>query len=633
MRKTGRLIGAVALVAASAVAVTSPASALGGPAEPGLGYYAGEGGRVNLGYSADQGGDNTFVQGSGADGGIIGGWVSGMGRSMAQGLAVAGGAVLTAGGAYVVLNNGRESAPGDGTLTMTAPDLASGPVDSAITLHNNMDRDAEAYVRVECIDSSSSVTTYDPNWPSGAITGFANSGYPYIAPGDWVVNPCPVGSLVAGVRITRAVYQNYGGWTGWGGVGRETVTVQAPGDYLNYRVSVVTRTCAHVNGSADGWVNDDTTSESSAHTGSTWTAVAPACPDGDTMVHEDVSEGVAGGWQDSALNWDITQGAKWCATSGIATCGMTVHLLNSDGSDLLCVDGVSRCADWVNDPTASCYWGVVQMGSPLMCGLLRDQWKADAVPDGGSHGIKAVPTNPTQTTVPTNSASVTSSASSSPTSSSSASSSSSPSSSPTTSPSSSPTSTSTSTTTTTTQPSPSSSSTPTSTAVPPAVDPNPPTDPSPGSGSCFNGWSLSGLLNGTVVTNAVSCALEWAFVPTQSDLQTETNAALTQWNGSALGALFGQVVDVPLAFTDQLNPSSASCAGPAVTLPLGHTSFSSGSDVYLAPFDACHEPTKSYASYTKLFLTVLIGLGGILAFRSMVGRIFGWSFTSQDGDI
>ena len=619
MRYLSRILLALIVAAVALLGVGVPS--WGNAEEPrdiGVGLVpVGTGGVASVadGFAARGAAADTYVKGQGGE--IIGGWVSGIGQDMAQGFVNALGAALTAGGATVVLLQGRESAPGDGYLDMTSPDLSSGPVQSAVTLTNTMDRDAEAFVQVECIDSSNSVTTQDVTWPSGAITGFANSGYPYIAPGTWNVDPCgPLGERVAGVRIARAVYHNYGGWTGWGGVGRETVTAQAPGDYLNYRTSVVTRTCSHVSGGTD-WVDDSTSTTSTAHIGLTWTASAPACGGSDTMTREDVTEGLAGGWQNPVFTWDITQGPKWCSVAGLSTCGMSVHLLNSDGSDLLCSVGVSRCADWITDPTASCYWGVLLMSSPGMCWLLRDQWKVDAVPDGSGRGVWVVPDPSTQTAVVTNSASVSATATGSPSasSSSSVSASSSPSTSPD--PSSTSTSTSTATTTTTTAPTSTATSTPTSTSTA-TTSPTPPGDP--GSDVCPGlGWSLSGLLNGSLVTNAVGCALSWAFVPSTADseaLVTSTRAGLTSTSvGQRVNDLSTPIDALGTAIGD------GSCVVPTYTVEWLGT---------LHPFNFCSGLGATVAGWSRAFLGFSICIW--LFLRLVKGVLRPWGFLKREDD-
>lgn len=146
--------------------------------------------------------------------------------------------------------------------------------------------------------------------------------------------------------------------------------------------------------------------------------------------------------------------------------------------------------------------------------------------------------------------------------------------------------------------------TPTSTGADPSPTPTPVTDPNPGppdDGQCDIGWSLGNVLNGTVVYQAVGCALVWAFVPPDgfaAEVQTFRDA----WDGSGIGTWVGQQVNLPNNAVAGLG--GGGCGGPQWTIGLG------GRDYPFRPLDACHEPMASIAPVVKGIAGALVLIVG-----------------------
>lgn len=154
-------------------------------------------------------------------------------------------------------------------------------------------------------------------------------------------------------------------------------------------------------------------------------------------------------------------------------------------------------------------------------------------------------------------------------------------------------------------------------ALPSPTTPVPAPTPgsSPDSSACFpRGW---GAFNPAQwVLQPVSCALSWAFVPTNSTAKiTAVRTAVGQstiglWSGAVSG-MFD--VEVP----------EGGCLGPGFKWELARL------DIH--PFSACEEPVKTWAGWTRTILTGSCVIFGSMASLRAIGAGIGWK-PSAGGD-
>jgi len=145
--------------------------------------------------------------------------------------------------------------------------------------------------------------------------------------------------------------------------------------------------------------------------------------------------------------------------------------------------------------------------------------------------------------------------------------------------------------------------------------PGPVTEPTTPTGSCSLGWG--DVLNGSILFDAVSCALSWAFVPSAAATVTATSTVTSAWNASGVGQLLTSVKNSAGVVWGTFTQSTG-CGGIAFTVPFD------GMDFQTEVLDSCVEPTKTMADWSRNILTVVIVLGGgLMVINTFLGA-FGW---------
>jgi hypothetical protein len=155
-----------------------------------------------------------------------------------------------------------------------------------------------------------------------------------------------------------------------------------------------------------------------------------------------------------------------------------------------------------------------------------------------------------------------------------------------------------------------------------AYDPNPPTDPQPPfdptppgpNGGCDIGWG--DLLNGSIVFKAVGCAMSWAFVPTDTTLETSFTEISTAAGDTAFGEVSTAVDNFISPIVSLPAGSSAGCQGPEVSLTWVNSRFSD--PIY--PLDVCAGLPKKIHDWALPL--ILIGMWGAALMSS-------WFFVAQ----
>lgn len=141
---------------------------------------------------------------------------------------------------------------------------------------------------------------------------------------------------------------------------------------------------------------------------------------------------------------------------------------------------------------------------------------------------------------------------------------------------------------------------------PPLGEPEPPT-PGTDSGSCVR-WSLSSILSGEVMFQAVGCALEWAFVPDQATLTATAALMQVSWYTSGPVMFMTEGSGIVTATGDKIGAlMSGNCQGPAIDLP--------NYDEPLYLLNACDPPVSTVAGWTHL------GSAFVFAFFGLVGAL------------
>jgi hypothetical protein len=132
------------------------------------------------------------------------------------------------------------------------------------------------------------------------------------------------------------------------------------------------------------------------------------------------------------------------------------------------------------------------------------------------------------------------------------------------------------------------------------------------SSNCMGGaWSWNPV---NWVLIPVKCALQWAFVPQVSSMQSLSTRVTTAVGASAPGQWVGAVDGL----RSGLNVSEAGCRGPFIPFVKLE-----GGGFY--PLDACSGVMAQIAGITKTVLTVVISLFGGLACLRALGSGLGWS--------
>lgn len=133
----------------------------------------------------------------------------------------------------------------------------------------------------------------------------------------------------------------------------------------------------------------------------------------------------------------------------------------------------------------------------------------------------------------------------------------------------------------------------------------------PNSQNCYSAaWSWNPV---DWVVVPVKCVLQWAFVPSASDMETLTGNLNTQWRSSTPGVWVNSL--------SALAPSGSvsGCQGPHLALHIMNVNV----DSY--PLDACSGNGATVATIVHLAATVVIVCGGFVACLRALGSGFGWS--------
>lgn len=141
---------------------------------------------------------------------------------------------------------------------------------------------------------------------------------------------------------------------------------------------------------------------------------------------------------------------------------------------------------------------------------------------------------------------------------------------------------------------------------PPLGEPEPPT-PGTDEGSCIR-WSLSSILSGEVMFQAVGCAMEWAFVPEQATFTATAAIMQASWYTSGPVMFMTEGSGIISATGDSIGSlMSGNCQGPAINLP------NYSEPLYL--LNACDPPVSTVAGWTHL------GSAFVFAFFGLVGAL------------
>lgn len=122
------------------------------------------------------------------------------------------------------------------------------------------------------------------------------------------------------------------------------------------------------------------------------------------------------------------------------------------------------------------------------------------------------------------------------------------------------------------------------------------------------------------VFQPVKCALEWAFVPRATKLsQVQTKIQLAAVNSAP-----AQMVQGLNGWTAAV-PSSSGCMGPLIQFDVAGLNYSA------YPLQACDGPLSTAANFSRIALTIIAILTGIIAITRYVARIFGFSGVGEGG--
>lgn len=149
---------------------------------------------------------------------------------------------------------------------------------------------------------------------------------------------------------------------------------------------------------------------------------------------------------------------------------------------------------------------------------------------------------------------------------------------------------------------------------PPTVDPAVPPTVGRNPGDCDMSWS--DVLSGAIVFKAVSCALQWAFVPSPDTLTAVQTQVSTAWDGTAPAVVIGAVSDVYEPFRGLADASSSpDCNGPEVDWEWGYLD-------HAHPFATCDGLPKTMSDYFRPILGAVVLLGALgQAARTLAGTI------------
>lgn len=140
----------------------------------------------------------------------------------------------------------------------------------------------------------------------------------------------------------------------------------------------------------------------------------------------------------------------------------------------------------------------------------------------------------------------------------------------------------------------------------------------PRTAECFpSGW---GILNPVEwVLKPVQCALEWAFIPRDTFVQSQTAAV----NLAVSGSVIGVISAIPPAFSAAFLVGTELCSGPPMHLAfdLGQ---GEGMDETFYPLSACDAPMSGYAVLFRGLSSAAVGLVALFAVWRMVAGMVGF---------
>lgn len=158
----------------------------------------------------------------------------------------------------------------------------------------------------------------------------------------------------------------------------------------------------------------------------------------------------------------------------------------------------------------------------------------------------------------------------------------------------------------------------------PPVKPDPPTDPEgpQQDNACPPPFTWTSLVNPWWYYKGMTCALQEMFVPKPGAWTANINKINASWAGTSVAKWSSAVGGLG----DQLRYQEAGCLGPRLLWKFQNKTML---DVY--PFQACENPQKQWAGWSKGFLSAVIVVFGSLACLRAVGSGFGWK-PSAGGD-
>lgn len=162
-----------------------------------------------------------------------------------------------------------------------------------------------------------------------------------------------------------------------------------------------------------------------------------------------------------------------------------------------------------------------------------------------------------------------------------------------------------------------------------AADPNPPTSKGPsgvGSGDGTHKGCMSAIVSFNPVDWVyvpVKCVLTWAFVPSNSSVETQTSALRNAWDSTPPGVMVGAAGRLFAPFVD-MSQSTGDCAGPLVAFDLNDPSQTLGSH-HLAfhPFDMCNPIGQWVHDWAMPLVTACIYMATFVICLNILGWAVG----------
>jgi len=137
---------------------------------------------------------------------------------------------------------------------------------------------------------------------------------------------------------------------------------------------------------------------------------------------------------------------------------------------------------------------------------------------------------------------------------------------------------------------------------------------------CFpTGWGVLNPLEW--VTKPVRCALEWAFVPRQSVI----NSLNERLDAKAGATVIGGGAQLLAAMETAFDIGASDCMGPAWHLEISFPWAAGGLDEVYYPFASCEAPMSNFASFfnmlTQGFVAIAATFAGLRYFAAVVGFV------------